>query len=205
MLTSLVAGRWALAQSSERGFLDREFVDPDSGDRHQYVVFVPNEEPPAEGWPVVLYLHGAGERGTDGRRQSAIGLGPAVKRRAEDFGAVVVFPQADFADGPILETWRTSEPGGRTAMKVLAEVERTYPIDPQRRTVTGWSMGGYGALALAAADPDHWSKVLALSGGGEREWAETLSHAAGLARPRLEGRDRACLRKPRDGCRSEKT
>jgi predicted esterase len=151
------------AARTDSGFVDRVFHD-EEGD-HRYVVFVPPGAPPEEGWPVILFLHGAGERGRDGTRPLAVGLGPIVRRRAGEFSAVVVFPQCEDVQGPILGAWGPDTSDGRRALAMLAEVERTYPINPARRVLTGWSMGGYGAWSLAAADPERWSAVLPLSGG----------------------------------------
>lgn len=157
------------AAEGESGFLPRTHGD------HKYVVFVPSSPPPPQGYPLILFLHSAGERGTDGQRQLDLGLGPAIRRRAESFPGLVVFPQADYAEGPILETWRVGEPAGDLARAVLTDVEQSWPVDPDRRAITGWSMGAYGALSHAAADPQHFSRVLAVAGGGEPEWGPSLA------------------------------
>lgn len=154
------------------GFDDRVFVD-ESGE-HRYVVYVPEEEVPESGWPVVLYLHGAGGRGNDGRRQLGDGLAPLIRHKG-GFPAVVVFPQCDDVDGPIFEAWRAESVNGRRALQMLNDVEQRDRVDPQRRTLAGWSMGGYGAWSLAAADPEHWSAVVALAGGGDPAQAAQLT------------------------------
>ena len=163
------------APSPLTGFVDCTFTDP-TGDHH-YVVFVPNGDAPADGWPVILFLHGAGERGTDGRRQLDYGLGPIVKLREETFPAIVVFPQAEDMTGPILRTWSPRSNDGRRAMAILNKVESEYPTDPQRRILTGWSMGGYGTWRLAAADPAKWSTVLPIAGGADPALASPLAKA----------------------------
>ncbi len=161
------------ARPDERGFVDR--IHRDAEGDHKYVVFVPEGEPPQEGWPVILFLHGAGERGTDGRRQLSVGLGPLVKLRAATFPAVVVFPQSENLDGPILRSWSPDSPDGRRALAILAAVERDYPTNPTQRVLTGWSMGGVGTWGMAAADPDRWSAVVPVSGGGNPELAPQLT------------------------------
>ncbi len=156
------------------GFIDRTFSD-ETGE-HRYVVFVPHGQPPESGWPVILFLHGAGERGSDGRRQLDAGLGPLVKLRAETFPALVVFPQAEGLSGPILQTWSANSPDGCRAMAILDEVEALYPTDPARRVLTGWSMGGYGSWRLAAAYPEKWSAVVPVAGGGNSAIASQLTN-----------------------------
>jgi predicted esterase len=157
------------AGKAQRGFI------PYANEGRKYIVFVPSSPPPQQGYPLILFLHSAGERGTDGQRQLDLGLGPAIRRRAESFPGIVVFPQADYADGPILETWRAGEPQGELARAILEDVEKRWPVDPERRAITGWSMGGYGALSHAAADPEHFSRVLAVAGGGEPQWGPSLA------------------------------
>src|SRR5213080_2604917 len=61
---------------------------------YRYQVFVPRGTDRGVRPPVILSLHGAGERGTDGQLQTMVGLGPVVRGRAESFPAVVVMPQA---------------------------------------------------------------------------------------------------------------
>ncbi len=122
------------------GFLDRVYTD-ETGD-HRYVVFVPETPPPSEGWPVILFLHGAGERGVDGRRQLDVGLGPIVKLQQQSFPAVVVFPQCEDTTGPILSAWDADGADGRRALKILELVERDFPVNPQLRAAHRMVNGG---------------------------------------------------------------
>src|SRR5256885_11020513 len=81
-----------LARAAEptRGFLDRVHKDP-GGKEAKYVLFVPHDYKPGTSYPLILFLHGIGESGTDGRRQAEVGLGPAVRKRAKSFPAFVLF------------------------------------------------------------------------------------------------------------------
>src|SRR3989304_855960 len=81
------------AGEADRGFLDRVYRDTD-GD-HKYVVFVPENYSAEKRWPVILFLHGAGERGTDGKQQVEVGLGRAIRSRQEEFALIAVFPQCE--------------------------------------------------------------------------------------------------------------
>jgi len=62
---------------SETGFLDRSVVT--AGVRYPYQVYVPSSYDASNTWPVVLFLHGAGERGNDGLLQTTVGIGPAIR------------------------------------------------------------------------------------------------------------------------------
>jgi dienelactone hydrolase len=154
------------------GFVNR--VLSDAAGAHKYVVYLPQNYSPDVRWPVILYLHGAGERGNDGVLQTTVGLGPFVKSRSNDFPFVVVFPQCEDTQGSILQAWSPSSPDGKRALAILAQVERDYAVDSHRRILTGWSMGGYGTWSLGAADASHWAALVPVSGGGDPAWASRL-------------------------------
>src|SRR5690606_11091050 len=79
-------------RTSAGDFFEREvFVD---GRAQRYQVFVPARAVAPDAAPVILFLHGPGERGDDNRRPASVGLGPYVRERAASFPAIVVFPQA---------------------------------------------------------------------------------------------------------------
>lgn len=163
----LVIGMAASAQAQEATgrFVDKVFRD-DSGE-HRYVVFIPANYRADKPSPAILFLHGAGERGTDNRLPLAVGLAPFVQARARTFPFVVVFPQCETTEGRILESWQSGSPDGRRALAILEDAQKQFAIDRQRIVLTGWSMGGYGAWSLALAEPSRWSAVVPLSGGGD--------------------------------------
>jgi predicted esterase len=156
------------------GFINRVFHD--AAGEHKYVLFLPANYSPEARWPVILYLHGAGERGTDGTLQTTIGLGPFVKARRDDFSYVVVFPQCEDQQIPILQAWSPNSADGKRALAILSQVEREYSIDARRRILTGWSMGGYGTWSLGAADASHWAVLVPVSGGGDPAWGSRLAN-----------------------------
>lgn len=152
-------------ESIGRGFVDRVLKDDDG--EHKYVVFIPKNYSSTKKWPVILSLHGAGERGSDGKKQLTIGLAPFVKIRQATYPFVVVFPQCETTKGRILTAWAADSKDTKRALKMLAAVEQELSIDTARRVLTGWSMGGYGAWSVADAHADMWSAVVTLSGGNE--------------------------------------
>jgi poly(3-hydroxybutyrate) depolymerase len=163
----------AARADDERGFIDRVFRDF-SGEHH-YVVFIPHDYTPDRRWPVILFLHGAGERGTDGRAQVEVGLGRAVRARERSFPFIAVFPQCEDRDAPARRAWLPDTPDGRRALAILAEVEKVYRTDRDRVYLTGLSMGGFGVWATAAADADRWAAIVPICGGGEPAWAKKLA------------------------------
>ena len=154
---------WSAAADPQTGFLLKTFTD-ETGE-HRYSLYVPPEYTPDREWPVVLFLHGAGERGKDGLVPTQVGLGETIRRSKTPFPAIVVFPQVE-NQGRILTAWSPKRPDGQRALAILKQVEQEYKIDPHRRVLTGWSMGGYGTWQIAQATPEMWSTILPLAGGG---------------------------------------
>jgi len=105
---------------------------------------------------VILFLHGAGERGTDGIRQKETGLGPALRKHPVD--ALVVYPQL-----PPGARWLGEH--ADTAMQSLADAIRDFDGDPHRVYLTGMSLGGYGVWHLALAHPDRFAALVPVCGG----------------------------------------
>ncbi len=111
------------------------------GDNH-YAVIVPRGIDLTKPAPVILYLHGRGESGTDGVRQLFIGLPHAMIDKSELWPFIVIAPQK-----PTMESeWFDQR---EWLDKVLAEVEDTYALDPERRYISGLSQGGRGTFRLA--------------------------------------------------------
>ncbi len=143
------------AQEVQTGFLDRTVtVD---GHAYRYQVYVPSTYTEAERWPVILFLHGAGERGTDGLLPTVVGLGDAIRRNPSRYPAIVVFPQA-----PRDSMW-TGTPA-RAAMAALDRTLNEFATDPDRVYVTGLSMGGNGAWYLAYRYPERFAAVAPICG-----------------------------------------
>ncbi|MBV9121816.1 MAG: dienelactone hydrolase family protein [Planctomycetes bacterium] len=145
------------ADKPRHGFLERTHKDPD-GKEAGYVLFVPHDYQPDKPYPLILFLHGVGESGTDGRRQAALGLGPAIKKQEKTFPALVIFPQSQ------KRSWSAKSEDGRRAMAILAEVQKAYKIDPKRIYLTGLSMGGSGTWSLALQYPHQWAAIVPICG-----------------------------------------
>jgi len=146
----------------------------DEAGSHKYAFFLPQNYTPSKKWPVILFLHGAGERGNDGVLPTTVGLGPIIRQREANFPFVAVFPQCEDMQGRLLKGWSPESADGRRALKILEHVERDYSIDKKKEILTGWSMGGYGAWEWAAADPQRWLSVVPMSGGGDPAWTAKL-------------------------------
>jgi len=109
---------------------------------YRYRVWLPAHYTKLHHWPVVLFLHGSGERGDDNLRQLSNGLGPALERFGERYKCIVIFPQCRFG-----QEWY-----GEMELQALAALESTireFHGDRRRVYVTGISMGGSGAWYMA--------------------------------------------------------
>jgi len=138
----------------------------DGGDR-KYTVYVPPKHDGKTPLPVVLFLHGSGERGDDGVKPVQVGIGPAVMANQGRFPAVVVFPQAR-------KTWAADSDDARAALAALDEVVKEQKADRSKVVLTGLSMGGAGAWSIAAANPDRFAAVVPVCGRGKTESAGAL-------------------------------
>jgi predicted peptidase len=120
-----------------------------------YLLYLPpGYQQPNTTWPLLLFLHGAGERGSDLtvlRRQVL----PRLAERG-DLPFILVAPQT-----PNGEMWSTDALVG-----LLDHLEGELRVDRSRMYLTGLSMGGFGAWELATARPERFAALVVISGGG---------------------------------------
>jgi predicted peptidase len=110
--------------------------------QYRYRVWLPPNYTKLHHWPVILFLHGSGERGDDNLRQLSAGIGPALEKYDQRYKAVVVLPQCRMG-----EEWYGEEE--IQAMAALEESIREFHGDRRRVYLTGVSMGGAGAWYMA--------------------------------------------------------
>ncbi|KAB7763785.1 phospholipase [Xanthomonas maliensis] len=126
------------------------------GREYRYQVFVPAAAA-AQPRPIVLFLHGSGERGDNGRDQTEVGLGPYLRDHAADFPALVVLPQV-----PDDEEWLGIN--ARMAIAALDAASAEFNADPQRTYLTGISMGGYGTWEVGLMQPQRFAALVPICG-----------------------------------------
>ncbi len=147
----------AHARKHETGFIDRTLTL--QGVTYKYQVFVPEDWTPHRKWPVILALHGAGERGSDGLLETDVGIGTAIRTDRSDIEAIVVMPQCT------KNLWWILPPMDDLAMAALAEATKEFHGDTHRTYLTGLSMGGYGTWHLAQKYPGKFAALVVICGG----------------------------------------
>jgi predicted peptidase len=135
-----------------------------------------------EKFPLVVFLHGAGERGNDNESQlkHISNLFLDTRNRGK-YPCYVVAPQcpknevwADYSGRP--ESNRaTTHPSGMV-MKLIERLANDYRIDKNRIYLTGVSMGGFGTWTLLASHPNMFAAAIPICGGGNSKNASTIKH-----------------------------
>ena len=129
-----------------------------------YWIYLPQDYEKQEKVPLLLFLHGAGERGNDLNKVKVHGP-PKLIEAGKKFPFIVVSPQC-----PEGRWWATHE-----LVALIDNLESKYKIDPDRIYVTGLSMGGFGTWALADRIPNRLAAIAPVCGGGNTVTARSLA------------------------------
>lgn len=114
-------------------------------------------------WPLLLFLHGAGERGDDPELVKKHGP-PRLIQEGRQFDFIVLSPQCPEGQ------WWSHE----VLSRLLDKIERRYRVDPDRIWVTGLSMGGFGTWDLAMSDPGRFAAIIPICGDGDVNKVDVL-------------------------------
>jgi predicted peptidase len=130
-----------------------------------YLLYLPPDYDAGKKWPLVVFLHGAGERGQNlevVRRTTLPRMVEHDDRR--QWGFVLLSPQC-----PKDSSWNP-----QWVVELVDHVGSRLSIDQDRIYLTGYSMGGFGTWATACHDPDRFAAIATLSGGGDVQQAQRL-------------------------------
>lgn len=116
-------------------------------------------------WPLVIFLHGAGERGEDLELVKKHGP-PKLVEEGREFPFLLASPQCP-ADG-----WWTEQP----VLELVDHLEEKYRVDRQRIYLTGLSMGGYGTWHFATKAPHRFAAIAPVCGGGVPYRMRSIPH-----------------------------
>lgn len=135
-----------------------------------YLLFLPKDYGKDERkWPVMLFLHGAGERGDDLKLVKVHGP-PKIVEQRPDFPFIVVSPQC------ATNHWWPGDVQQHLLAELLDHVLTRFNADPQRVVVTGLSMGGFGSWTLTARHPNRFAAAVPICGGGDPDDAPKLKN-----------------------------
>jgi len=150
----------------QTGFLDRTVRV--SGSSYRYQVYIPADFRSRKSWPVILFLHGAGERGSDGLLQTDVGIGHAIRLDASRFPSIVVFPQCGKD-----KIWGEADMRAQALAALDASI-REFHGDRKHVYLTGLSMGGFGTWELAARNPGRFAAIVPICSGvqPQRDWPQ---------------------------------
>lgn len=157
-LLCLALPAFAAAHRQDTGFLNRT-IDV-NGVLHRYVVYLPENWSRQQSWPVILFLHGSGERGSEGMDETQIGLPQAIRLHPERWPFVVVMPQVPFSH----HHWTDPDMMSMAVGALDAEVKEFHG-DRDRLYLTGLSLGGYGVWEIAKDYPHRFAALVPVSGG----------------------------------------
>lgn len=134
----------------------------------RYLLFLPqaygSPEKKDEKWPLLLFLHGAGERGDNNLELVKKHGPPRIAEEKKDFPFITVSPQC--LPG---KRWDPHE-----LAKLADHLVQSYSVDPKRLYVTGLSMGSAGIWSLLAEYPGKFAAAIPISGGGDPAIAEKV-------------------------------
>lgn len=123
-----------------------------------YLLYLPDGyQKTGEAWPLMLFLHGAGERGTNVQKVAVHGP-PKLVQAGAKLPFIIASPQC-----PEGRAWRDDE-----LLALIDELTAQLNVDTNRVYLTGLSMGGYGTWSLGTKFPERFAAIAPICGGGER-------------------------------------
>ena len=133
----------------------------DKGLDLQYALYLPNDYPDTgEMYPLILFLHGAGERGDNLDLVKIHGI-PKLIDDGNSFPFIIIAPQC-----PDEGYWDRPE-YVRSLISLIKEIMKAYAVDKTRIYGTGLSMGGLGTLAIAIKEPGLFAAIIPVCGGAD--------------------------------------
>lgn len=154
------------------------------GETLNYRIYLPKNMPAGQRVPLVLFFHGAGERGNDNLAQLKHGVSNLIHYALAHGPAIVMAPQCPVGMQWVNTNWSapshsmptTPSVSMKLALQLLQDKMDTLPIDPDRVYVTGVSMGGYGTWDILQRKPDLFAAAMPICGGGDVTCAQSLKN-----------------------------
>lgn len=164
-------------------FERRVYEDADGG-KLPYRLLLPRDYDDSKKYPLVLFLHGAGERGDDNQRQLIHGMGDFLRDEIRrKYPCFVVAPQCPQDQQWVAVPWSDDahtmpeQPSAplRQALELVDKLIERYAVDRDRLYITGLSMGGFGVWDAVQRRPDLFAAAAPVCGGGDTALAEKIA------------------------------
>lgn len=164
--------------------LTKETIEA-NGKKLPYRMMKPETVENGKKYPLVIFLHGAGERGTDNQVQLVHGVKEFAKASSrKDFPCYLIAPQCPTGKKWVEVDWsaKTHKTPGEPSesmsllIQLLDKLQKSEAIDPARIYVTGLSMGGYGTWDLLCRHPEKFAAGVPVCGGGDEAQAKKIAN-----------------------------
>lgn len=165
-LSNSVSGK-----NEQKGSIESRSVQVEETD-FKYQIYVPANSGNLRNLPLIVFLHGIGQRGSGGFLPTEGGSGAIARHYLGQVPAIILLPQCrvgSFWSDPVMEKM------------VMLEIEQTveeFGADSKRTSLTGISMGGYGVWFLAARHPEKFAALVSICGGSPFTHGERFSSIA---------------------------
>jgi predicted peptidase len=169
------------AAEEKKVTLEKKTYTDAKGKTLLYRLMTPESVDATQKYPLVVFLHGAGERGADNEKQLIHGIKDfSSAEHRKKYPCFLIAPQC-----PEKEKWgdwtvkeglpkQPTEPG-RLVMELIDALVKEQPIDTKRIYLTGLSMGGFGTWDLISRYPDKFAAAVPICGGGDPKQGEKIA------------------------------
>jgi predicted peptidase len=191
-IAGITAGIYADYTTEQLKTLFKEYTFQDSDGKIPYRLFSPKNYDKSKKYPLVLWFHGAGRRGSDNDlpifKKSAPGAGATFcinNGYDEKYPAFILVPQCPANNQWVDWSWgkgsysidNVKESNEmRIVVKILAKMQNDFSVDSNRMYVTGQSMGGFGAWDIMLRHPEIFAAGIIICGGGDPSKAALIKH-----------------------------
>lgn len=183
LLTAMSASDTDCSAADNRDRFEARTFEGPAG-KLNYRLLKPKDYDPNRKYPLVLFLHGAGERGDNNKAQLVHGMNDfASDEVMSKYPAFVVAPQCPNdkkwveVDWSAMKHTAPAKPSEslQLSFETLTALQKEFSIDAKKIYVTGLSMGGYGTWDAAERRPDYFAAAAPICGGGDVGNAKQLT------------------------------
>ncbi len=184
LLTTVMAGFLIAKPRTNKDFKAQTYHSPQGGTL-PYQIYIPEDPGSNELYPLVIFLHGSGQRGNDNANQLLLGVRDIrLFSIQQSKPAIIIAPQIPHHDQWV-NISANSHPTDNSALPTVSmkltidlmnHIIKTLPVDKNRIYVTGLSIGGFGTWDLIQRFPDTFAAAIPVCGGGNKNKAEQIKH-----------------------------